>query len=37
VLRAGLAQGLGPLGWREGRTLRIHSGFYTSQAWEWHV
>ena len=37
VLRAGLAQGLGPQGWREGRTLRIHSGFYTSQAWEWHV
>jgi magnesium-protoporphyrin O-methyltransferase len=37
VLRAGLAQGLGPLGWREGRTLRIQSGFYTSQAWEWHV
>ncbi len=37
VLRAGLAQGLGPQGWQEGRTLRIHSGFYTSQAWEWHV
>ncbi len=37
VLRAGLTQGLGPLGWREGRTLRIQSGFYTSQAWEWHV
>ena len=22
-------------GWREGRTQRVASGFYTSQAWEW--
>lgn len=35
VLRAGLIQGLGPLGWREGPTQRIKSGFYTSQAWQW--
>ncbi|MES2978350.1 MAG: magnesium protoporphyrin IX methyltransferase [Pseudomonadota bacterium] len=35
VLRAGLEQGIGPEGWREGRTQRIASGFYTSQAWEW--
>jgi len=37
VLRQGLIQGLGPLGWQEGRTQRIKSGFYTSQAWEWHA
>jgi magnesium-protoporphyrin O-methyltransferase len=34
VLRQGLIQGLGPQGWREGRTQRIKSGFYTSQAME---
>ena len=37
VLRSGLQQGLGPLGWHEGRTRRIQSGFYTSQAWEWNA
>ena len=37
VLRRGLEQGLGPLGWREGSTQRIKSGFYTSQAWQWHA
>ena len=36
-LRQGLQQALGPLGWREGQTLRIKSGFYTSQAWQWHA
>jgi magnesium-protoporphyrin O-methyltransferase len=34
-LRALLLQGLGDSGWREGRTHRVSSGFYTSQAWEW--
>jgi magnesium-protoporphyrin O-methyltransferase len=37
VLRQGLVQGLGSKGWQEGRTQRIKSGFYTSQAWEWHA
>ncbi|MEI7785911.1 MAG: magnesium protoporphyrin IX methyltransferase [Betaproteobacteria bacterium] len=37
VLRSGLVQGLGPLGWREGASQRIKSGFYTSQAWQWHA
>jgi pimeloyl-ACP methyl ester carboxylesterase len=37
VLRRGLQQGLGALGWSEGSTQRIKSGFYTSQAWEWHA
>jgi len=37
VLRQGLIQGLGPQGWQEGRTQRIKSGFYTSQAWEWRA
>ncbi len=37
VLRKGLQQGLGALGWSEGSTQRIKSGFYTSQAWEWHA
>ncbi|WP_439518562.1 magnesium protoporphyrin IX methyltransferase [Hydrogenophaga sp.] len=32
-LRAALVQRLG--GWKEGRSQRISSGFYTSQAWEW--
>ncbi len=35
VLRQGLLSGIGPTGWREARTQRIASGFYTSQAWEW--
>ena len=35
LLRAGLVQGIGVSGWKEGRTQRIASGFYTSQAWEW--
>ncbi len=35
VLRQGLQTGIGPAGWQEGRTQRIASGFYTSQAWEW--
>ena len=32
-LRAALVQRLA--GWTEGRSQRISSGFYTSQAWEW--
>ena len=35
VLRQGLQRGLAQAGWHEGRTQRIKSGFYTSQAWEW--
>jgi len=35
LLRSGLLGTLGPQGWSEGRTERIASGFYTSQAWEW--
>lgn len=34
-LRGLLEQGLGGTGWREGRSQRVSSGFYTSQAWEW--
>jgi len=38
-LRAGLHDALQPdgaiAGWSEGRSQRIASGFYTSQAWEW--
>jgi magnesium-protoporphyrin O-methyltransferase len=34
-LRLALESGIGPQGWREGRSQRIASGFYTSQAWEW--
>jgi len=34
-LRQGLAGSIGVGGWREGRSLRVASGFYTSQAWEW--
>jgi magnesium-protoporphyrin O-methyltransferase len=34
-LRGLLEQGLGGSGWREGRSQRVSSGFYTSQAWEW--
>lgn len=33
-LRRRLAEALGPSGWRVGRTLRVASGFYTSQAME---
>ena len=35
VLRQGLRTALGPAGWGEGRSERVASGFYTSQAWEW--
>lgn len=35
VLRRGLLQSLSVHGWHEGRSQRISSGFYTSQAWEW--
>jgi magnesium-protoporphyrin O-methyltransferase len=35
VLREALVARLGPQGWQEGRTERVVSGFYTSQAWEW--
>ena len=35
LLRSGLLGTLGAQGWSEGRTERIASGFYTSQAWEW--
>ena len=35
LLQQGLAQSIGVGGWREGRTRRVASGFYTSQAWEW--
>ncbi len=37
VLREGLQRGLAQSAWQEGRTQRIKSGFYTSQAWEWHA
>jgi magnesium-protoporphyrin O-methyltransferase len=35
ILREALWDTLGASGWREGRSLRVASGFYTSQAWEW--
>lgn len=35
LLRAGLSLALLPRGWIEGRSQRVASGFYTSQAWEW--
>lgn len=35
VLRRALEAALGDQGWHEGRSARIASGFYTSQAWEW--
>ncbi len=35
LLRAGLSLALSPRGWIEGRSQRVASGFYTSQAWEW--
>ncbi|MDP2263319.1 MAG: magnesium protoporphyrin IX methyltransferase [Hydrogenophaga sp.] len=34
-LREGLGGSIGTGGWREGRSQRVASGFYTSQAWEW--
>lgn len=34
-LREGLGASIGAGGWREGRSQRVASGFYTSQAWEW--
>lgn len=34
-LREALQTSLGSAGWREGRSQRVASGFYTSQAWEW--
>ena len=34
-LRQGLARSIGSGGWTEGRSQRVASGFYTSQAWEW--
>lgn len=34
-LRTALEQGLSGTGWSEGRSQRVSSGFYTSQAWEW--
>lgn len=34
-LRLGLERSIGASGWREGRSHRVASGFYTSQAWEW--
>ncbi len=35
VLRQGLRTALSAGGWAEGRSERVASGFYTSQAWEW--
>lgn len=35
VLREALIESLWPQGWYEGRSERVASGFYTSQAWEW--
>ena len=35
VLRTGLLAAIGAQGWSEGRSERVASGFYTSQAWEW--
>jgi magnesium-protoporphyrin O-methyltransferase len=34
-LREGLSGRIGSAGWKEGRSQRVASGFYTSQAWEW--
>ena len=34
-LQRHLTQALGPKGWQEGDCLRVASGFYTSQAWQW--
>ena len=38
LLREGLSSRIGSTGqggWKEGRSQRVASGFYTSQAWEW--
>jgi magnesium-protoporphyrin O-methyltransferase len=35
LLRQGLTGSIGTGGWNEGRSQRVASGFYTSQAWEW--
>lgn len=35
VLREALLASIGTQGWHEGRSQRVASGFYTSQAWEW--
>jgi magnesium-protoporphyrin O-methyltransferase len=34
-LKSALTHKLGVTGWEEGETVRIASGFYTSQAWQW--
>jgi magnesium-protoporphyrin O-methyltransferase len=34
-LRRGLDHSIGASGWQAGRSQRVASGFYTSQAWEW--
>ena len=34
-LKSALAHKLGISGWEEGETVRVASGFYTSQAWQW--
>jgi magnesium-protoporphyrin O-methyltransferase len=34
-LKSALTHKLGDKGWQEGETLRVASGFYTSQAWQW--
>jgi magnesium-protoporphyrin O-methyltransferase len=34
-LKSALTHKLGISGWEEGETVRVASGFYTSQAWQW--
>ena len=34
-LKSALTHKLGDRGWEEGETVRVASGFYTSQAWQW--
>lgn len=34
-LQAHLGRALGPQGWQAGACVRVASGFYTSQAWQW--
>ena len=34
-LKSALTHKLGVTGWQEGETVRVASGFYTSQAWQW--
>lgn len=34
-LKSALTNKLGISGWEEGETVRVASGFYTSQAWQW--